>query len=411
MLTAFYVDPHQCDARVIKFVDRIWLDERGNAEVLRKFIIEAKGTSSLNCVYFAACGFSVSELKDLSARGLDDSYYFNFKGTGGAFSVTKKPASDSDFGLINTDGIDNVLVFPKVEGPGALTVRQLNGTSIAMYQFRRPIVPKEKIQVIVRFRVASLAKNLAALPGQPATLLVDIPYLMVPRKDSGLEFWGDHKIIPVAPFVEFRQSGTDNKFVGGFDIFLYLPFAFIPQAATFRPASCVSQQDSVGIDGIPTKEELTKIRWRLRSMLQKPSTNPYSLPDVSPGTEETLTSRFEALPTIQAYVTSPDPTPQLLESVRSQVVDAATTFVDAMREVRSVLSITGNQLEDTSKVTHAVAQRINQVSTMSEDLINKVNDIVIMVGASTRLARSAMVVTILGMVVAILSLAYMFFRK
>lgn len=47
MLVGFFKKPEGCECCIIKYVDRIWLSENGDAKILRTFVVEVNKNSKV----------------------------------------------------------------------------------------------------------------------------------------------------------------------------------------------------------------------------------------------------------------------------------------------------------------------------------------------------------------------------
>ena len=114
MLTAFVKseDEKSIQCEIVKFVDRMWLEENGCIRCLRTFIIHNKDVrEKLKRVRMIMPINSLLKTDDFSEKFLDPNYLFakSVFSTGGYNLINKDPINK--FGKIDYDDFKNVKVY------------------------------------------------------------------------------------------------------------------------------------------------------------------------------------------------------------------------------------------------------------------------------------------------------------
>lgn len=264
MLVGFYKKPQNCDCFIIKYVDRIWLKENGDADILRVFVVEV-GEREDNV--------SLEELRVLlpykNIQGVEvinhtcflpsSDYLFNSPEfcTTQTYTITQplsSPIRFDSFGIINDDGIENIKVFPKIDNAF------YDVGSCSVVRFRLPVALQagERMEIRLKFKVASLFDKVTT--GISPTYFVEFPYFSSLYKDEIAQLDGDLEV-KVKPTL----GTSESKFIGGFDIFLYFPVGF-EKVSGFHPFK--EKYDSLEINGRKTENKRIKMLWRLRELLK-----------------------------------------------------------------------------------------------------------------------------------------------
>lgn len=220
MLTGFFKE-HQdstCECKVVKFADRVFVDDEGDATFVRMLVIRVESESPSG-----ARGFKMLmpireplNLKDISATFFDTDYRFNNRGRNGAHVVTRQlepivgatenPSAKE--GRVSLDGLDDLVAFYG----SSISNLEVASHSLVRFCFPRPIVPGESVAVRLTFAVGSLAEN-TDVSGK--SLRLQLPYYDARDHAALAELGGAETTIPAV-----ITLGAPK---GGFDIFVAVP--------------------------------------------------------------------------------------------------------------------------------------------------------------------------------------------
>lgn len=288
MLTGFYKNnaDNECQCQVVKFSDRIWFDEAGTASFLRTFVLRVLDTSPipLSEVTMLVPAKKLLNVSNMNDTCFDDEYFFNssFLRTTSSYKIIEKPKTGSygSYGLIEDDGIKNIIVFVGEESQPKVT--QVGRCNLVRFKFPRPINHGEHIELRLSFKVASLFDNLT-----PDDLVPEFSFMLVYFSRSCSEeimIIGNHNEIDIVPTL----GGPDNK--GGFDVWVYLPNNFI-MVSGFDEASRKPSRRT--IDGKEEGESKFKIGWKLRHLLRRLGLPPTTLVNNGLGSVFELTGQIK----------------------------------------------------------------------------------------------------------------------
>lgn len=264
MLTGFFKEHDEggCNCQLIKFADRIFIDQSGDARLIRLVVLEVLASSPdpLKGFKMLTPVREPLSLKDHSALLLDESDRYNSRGLAGNYAVSQPFADTKNAGfregLFSMDGIGSIVAF---EAPGLSNI-DLAGDTILRYRFPRALAPGEKVAVRLGFSVGSLAENtsVGAL-GETVDGVVDmrlrLSYLERRNHEQALqELNPGHCEIPIVPILGTRLEG-------GFDIMVGFPDTLeVSMASPRKYEQKALTSDEDGLDGVV-------YIWRLRELV------------------------------------------------------------------------------------------------------------------------------------------------
>lgn len=242
-------EEREAKAEIVKYCDRIWFDEAGNAECLRSMIIHVLDDSPKN---LSQLGFllpapsnHVQRVVDASETCLDRDFIFNsFKTCG--YGVK---ARNQNGGIIFNDNFDNMVV----RYGNKLDIIGIGNTTCLNVKFPEDIRPGQFRELRLRFLISSLAVMM-----REETYAIDLPYFGDYTSLSNYKTATDqvkgHDQIPVIPIYnkDTRQ--------GGFDVILYLPPGMEGHDFPTLAKKSIDKHTEDGTEG----EEREKYIWRLR---------------------------------------------------------------------------------------------------------------------------------------------------
>ena len=198
---------------IIKFVDRIWLNELGNASYWRAVTVRVAKESPAPLkaiVMVLACGRDqMTPPEDISDTLLlqPEEYYFNSTKRHG-FSVVEKTAQG---GIINDDGIDGV----QVQLGNRVYDVAIADESVIRVEFAQAVEPGATLAFRIQFGVNRLAEERIR-----GSLELTLPYFDSWRGGrnytEAVDWLGPRQQIPALLQI-------DQQFRGGFDVFVYGP--------------------------------------------------------------------------------------------------------------------------------------------------------------------------------------------
>ncbi len=363
MLIGFLKYPPGCDVRIIKFVDRIWLKEDSSAEILRRFVLEVDSNSPdhLESITCLVPGSKMSELQDRSYMGADRAYYFNMIFTSGPITV-KSEVKDQTPGLVDMDGIEDVLTFRKA-APRDLSSQPLAVYQSVRYTFPRRIKKGERVQVILYFRSKDLINDITPVGIGGKIYAIDIPYF----KTAGLAYDEYMKTVgsdpPCVKICKYYGKNETGGYKGGFDIFLYLPPNFTYQ--DINPPGFEMQPDQYLSDGSEGTDTYSKLIWRMRKLF------PEQPPDFLPHTLD-----FSSIRGLLKYERP------------GAIADTYDLLLKTAQEVNQMASETSPRLTE-------VVQNLVDMSTQLRVMVRTIT-------SQARIGRAALLVTSVGVIIAIL---------
>ena len=267
MLIGFFKKPAECECYIVKYVDRIWLSENGDGQILRTVIVkvDTNSTASLNEIRMLLPYKKIIGLDDVCDTCFSSpaKNYFNSPEiyTTQDYKIIQEPSKPSQlktFGVIRDDVGENVKVFCR----GNLSYFDIADCSVIRYQFPCPVENGNSAEIRIKFQINSLFDRVTS--GLTPNYSVDLPYFSADHSHEIQEIDPDKKLqIQVKPILGLEQS----NFVGGFDIFLYFPPDF-EEISGFE--KCFKKKyDTHNIDGKDDSTNRYRCLWRLRDLLKK----------------------------------------------------------------------------------------------------------------------------------------------
>jgi len=253
MITCFLKDNAERDAKIsiIKFWDRIWLDEYGTLEILREFDfkVEENSPCSIRKIKLFIPFSGIMGVKDRTSTALDQDYLFNRKqGKTLGYEINSQKRT------VANDGFKDIK-------PGVELIEEThigNGTLLEV-RLSESINPNEMGMVRLFFSVPSqLVKTSAEVRS------VDLKYF------SGFMFPNEMDLLNIKSLeIPTYSILNSNKTLGGFDIFVYLPLKW-EALNTVGGSSTTSKAQSDGSLG----EAKRVVRWKAREIIsQNPLTS------------------------------------------------------------------------------------------------------------------------------------------
>lgn len=266
MLVGFFKKPEECECCIIKYVDRIWLSETGDAKILRTFVVEVNKNSkeALKEIRILSPFKYIKNLKPVNETCFlpSSKYYFNSPkvSTKQDYSIVQKP-SDTDrfdnFGIITHDGIENIVVFPFLNNCSHYKV---GDCTVIRIQLPRDLGKGESTEIRLNFETTSLFTKMTF--GESPIYFIQFTYFSPRYIDEVAQL--DKKLeIKVKPTL---GEDKDQQRIGGFDTILYFPPGF-EKASDFHPYK--ELVDFYDIQGKKTSDKMLKQIFRLRSILKR----------------------------------------------------------------------------------------------------------------------------------------------
>ncbi|MBA7491567.1 hypothetical protein ES702_02115 [subsurface metagenome] len=247
MLTCFLTEKG-IGCKIVKYSDRIWLEDDGSVEVMRLFIVELsqKGSSGLNKISFLIPRL-INNIENLSRFSVDPTYPFNEEGRAtGEISVI-------DDHRVIYDDFDC-----RVRHEHTIESHPYEGTTKVDINLRDDPIPHGSREMFrLKFNISGLIEKL------PNVNVFKFTYFCPEncKKDAFPTLSHDHTILPVIPIYKIQN------FQGGFDILVYAP-----PAQEIR--SVLGKYIHVEIDFKSKGERLSRKRsgvlWHLREFIQSP---------------------------------------------------------------------------------------------------------------------------------------------
>ena len=250
MLTCF-LSEKGIKCKIIKYVDRIWLKDDNNNEVMRTFIIEVYpgSTKSLEKFSFIIPSLvKTDNLENLSHDSVNPKSFFNEEGR--STGETRVMGENR----IIFDGFDCQVNHKHTLKPHYSE----KATRIDFDLRSNPIAPGERELFRIKFNVNDLIEN------APNVAAFELSYFAIEecKEDIFLELSSAYDIMPIVPMYDMETLH------GGFDIFVYAP----PNkeiGSSVGPYGHTSM--NYDYKGNSLKKDLHGIRWHLREIIDSPS--------------------------------------------------------------------------------------------------------------------------------------------
>lgn len=235
------------ECRIIKYLDRIWLDKNGNGEVMRTFIVEvSKGDLTQISCLIPHERQNVSNLKDYSRLSTNSQYPFNAIGRQtGEISVINESTVVFDDLTCRVSHNHRMELHPYSDG-----------TTIRIDLRDAPISARAKELIRFKYNLRNLVHF------APTAGVFKFSYFCPERCRNGFSsLSGSRKIIPVIPILD------ESSLQGGFDIFIYPP----PECQVTSDIGKYSARD-IDCDSKGTPISRTNgVLWRLRNFIKEPT--------------------------------------------------------------------------------------------------------------------------------------------
>lgn len=239
----------QAECHVEKFLDRIWFDESGNAEILRTSVIRVNPQSRQSvtgCCMLADRRLPKDAIHNVSDTGLNESFFWNQR--------ESRPVQINNLAkrIITYDGLSNLHVPEKA----GIRIVDIGNFSIIEIAFNRALTAGEGIFLRLRLKVPAFADRQSN-----GNLNFDVKYLCSDGARHALDQLDvAHREIPVLSITD-----EETKF-GGFDVFLTPPEGTQITAEALSPnmrGRTTRDPDGNAIAARPNRN------WRLRFALKE----------------------------------------------------------------------------------------------------------------------------------------------
>ena len=242
MLVSFYKDfeSEKASVSVIKFADRIWVNEEGDIECHREIYFELKDGNLKKCLILTPFK-NILELEDITKTLLDENYVLNKKSSGEYKLIDK---ANRFFAM---DYIENIYAVP------IKIIQSVNiGTcSYIEISFDHEIKIAQKCAFRFKFRINSMAEKL----GEDSFHL-KLSYFDGRSCKNECTALNIHKReIKAATILDTNRSG-------GFDILIHLPAGAKP---TDTSEYCHKGESPVSPSGLEDKKRVQCI-WHMREL-------------------------------------------------------------------------------------------------------------------------------------------------
>lgn len=379
MLIGILPDTPECKCRVIKFVDRIWLEDTGNANILRRIVFEVDSESPKPLDEFHQCLPTLvpSGVEDLSATGLDPHHHFNRQARGGEFRLIKSPKAGekAPHGIVSYDGIENIKVFTEIlQHGGELKALPYGHASMIRVRFPEPIMPGERCQFIFRFTVDNVCAPVSQDTSFVKVLWLKLPYFDVDgeRFANLLAAIKGRRCMPIMKFYkQLPPVDGETRHAGGLDIFLYLPPNYSPKHETFT-RTYSTQLDNRLIDGSQAEPGRNKLIWRLKHLIPDPPEE--MIPQSRP--------------------------PQVISGAIAPISERASHYFDKIdKQLNDITVRFSAALTNTTANLESLSNTVNKVNSDLEKNWDGVQQVIRTLSVSNRLAIVALVASILGVLI------------
>jgi len=254
MLIAFFKshEDKECDCEIVKFVDRIWVEKKGDLKCIRTLMIHVKNGSTIPLKYIRILTpfREIPELSDMTETCLDQNFLFNGFSTGGYKIRSSNP--EQHYGIISYDYFQNVKVYTDSEVKSYQSPTK-NYKTIAIDFPKHPIVPGEFRLLRFSFSITSI---LDALFPRVYSFMLDY----FNNKSPYIE---DCRLLNIQELeVPVNKLFNKEKKQGGFDIFVYLP----PNLSCTNFNATTQLTSKHLPDGKESKTSTQKFIWRARNI-------------------------------------------------------------------------------------------------------------------------------------------------
>lgn len=265
MLIGFFKDPEKCICSIIKYADRIWLTETGDAEILRTFVVKVDKSSAepLREVRLLLPFKHIRDLKTTNGTCFmsSDKYHFNSPriSTMQNYKIIQKPPTPiryDSIGTIEHDGIKDIRIFALFD---KFSSYRVGDCTVIRLQFPCALEKGESTEIRLTFKTTSLFTKITE--DKYPIYFVQFTYFSPNYIDEIAQLRSELEI-KVRPTL-----GEDklNRRIGGFDSIIYFPPGF-EKASDFKPYK--ETVDSYNIQGKKVPKTTLKLIYRLRAALK-----------------------------------------------------------------------------------------------------------------------------------------------
>lgn len=265
MLIGFFKRPEKCNCCIVKYVDRVWLSEIGDADVLRTFIVKVN-ENSLSPLTEVRILIPHKYIKNIKIANETcflpaSEYYFNSPHMTSIqeYKIVQKPSSvirSDNFGIINHDGIENIKIFASLDNYSSY---QVGDCTVIRLQFPFGLEKGESTEIRLTFQIISLFTRTSS--DENPVYFVPFSYFS-PRYINEVDQLDKKLEIGVKPTLGEDKS---ERRIGGFDTIVYLPPEFI-ETSEFNADK--KRPDPYNLHGKKMPEERMRLMFRLRSFLK-----------------------------------------------------------------------------------------------------------------------------------------------
>ena len=247
-------------------MDRIWLSEIGDAEVLRTFVVKVdeNSPSPLTEVRILLPIKYIKNIKVVNETCFLPASEYSFNSpqisTKQEYKIVQKPPSlvrADSFGIINHDGIENIKIFSSFDNYSSY---QVGDCTVIRLQFPCGLEKGESTEIRLTFQITSLF--IRTTSDEYPIYFVPFTYFS-PRYINEVDQLDKKLEIKVKPTL--GQDKSERR-IGGFDTIVYFPPEF-EEASDFHPYK--KKSDPYDIHGKITPDERIKLIFRLRSSLKE----------------------------------------------------------------------------------------------------------------------------------------------
>jgi len=225
-MIGIFKKPERCNCFIKKYVDRIWISENGDADILRTLILEVKKGSldPLNEIRILSPYKYIKSLELVNETCFLPSSEFHFNSpeinTKKDYKVVQKLPDvlrNDSYGMIDHDGIKNIKVFNAINN----SIYQVGECTVIRLQFPVPLIEGDTTEIRLKFRVNLFLQK-------PTTSIfsvynVHFEYFSNKYIDEVDQLDDNLQIMFGSTLKKADESAREEA---GFDIIIYLPLKF-----------------------------------------------------------------------------------------------------------------------------------------------------------------------------------------
>jgi len=240
MLVAFFKE-EKCNVKVIKFCDRIWIDEEGNIECHREIYLDLI-EGSLRKIFMLTNFRHILELEDITDTFLNENYPANNKSSGVYKLINHQKR------IFSIDFIDSIYAL-QIKSKSILS-SQINDCSYIEAIFDNEINAPIKCALRFKFKINSITEKL-----EEENYLIELPYFddrECQHECAALRIF-DREIKAIMILDMKTKSG-------GFDVLVHLPYEAKNIEPSERFHKTHSKLEPTGKEGANKPEVVWHIR-------------------------------------------------------------------------------------------------------------------------------------------------------